>query len=1041
MDPLPRRGAELRTFLIADIRGYTGYTEERGDQAAATLAAEFAELVEQVAGEFEGVLLEVRGDEALVVFFSARQALRAAVELQARTANLARPVGVGLDAGEAIPVGSGYRGTALNVAARLCAQAKGGEIVASEAVIHMAARIDGVAYVDARSVRLKGLEETVRAVTVVPESKVPRGFGRSARRAGGRLGDRLGGRGLSVILAGGLVIASALAVVLATGALGPGPFGGPTPRPSPPAPSPAASADFSIAAPAMAILDVATGGLFASVPARSPGDRAVFADGSFWQLETEPSGILRIDPTTGRVTQTFGLPLRDPGGFTVDATTLWVADRTLPRVVRIDSVSGTELPELRLTRDPDDVNGANDVVVAGGSVWVTRPDPGEVIRLDPQTGRVVRSLSIDGASLLAVDENRIWVLSRNGRLTSIDVASGDRSDIRLRLPDDDYHSLAVGAGSVWTAGRRKGTVYRITRAGQLEQSFETGAGAQAVSFADGTLWVGNQHAGTVSAIDALTGGVRRTATGHTVVGVVAGAGRVLVGVVPTSDPFARLEGTTLRVAIDGDPLAVFDPPLISTAEMYAISDATCAKLLRYPDRPAPEGWALTPEIAADTPTVSDDGRTYTFTIRDGYTFFPSGEAITADTVRGSLERALSPGFGPEFTFANALLGDIEGTSPFAAGLADHIDGIVAEGDRLSIRLQSRAEDFLTRLALPQFCIVPPTIRAVPGGVNPASGLPSAGPYYLASKERDAAILKRNPTYPGPRTARFDNIAIRLNEDVRTSIAQIDSGQLDYVLSYGNDALDPQSELARAFGPGSPEPRYFNAPTGDVFYLSIRPSGEAEILHDASVRRAVALALDRPRLAALFGWSPAYQLLTPRTLGYEERDPPPIDGPDLEGARSLMAGRTGNVRLVYDEGCDECAMASDVIRQDLAAIDLTLAAEAVANPAGEDADLALWFHGYPDIDPVRFLDYLPTSGLYTELSPEDGALVAQLGFLTGEVRITAAAALADRWAIEQAIMVPIAYGVSGEYFSTRVGCQIFPPSIFSVDLVTLCPKDG
>jgi ABC-type transport system substrate-binding protein len=318
---------------------------------------------------------------------------------------------------------------------------------------------------------------------------------------------------------------------------------------------------------------------------------------------------------------------------------------------------------------------------------------------------------------------------------------------------------------------------------------------------------------------------------------------------------------------------------------------------------------------------------------------------------------------------------------------------------------------------------------------------SAGPYYLASKERDSAILKRNPTYAGSREARFDNIAIQLNEDLRTSIARVDEGQLDYVLTYGSGALDPSGELARAFGPGSPDQRYFNAPSGDVLYLAIPPDAGAEILREVSVRQAIVRALDRPRLADLVGFLPTDQLLTPRTLGYVDRDLAPLDGPDLEGARALMAGRTGSLRMVYPDVCDECRAMADVITENLAAIGLSVRPEAVANPAGEDADLSLWFHWYPGIDPVRFLDFLPTAGLYLELEPEDTELVTRLGFLTGEERVKAAAAIADRWAAERAIMAPIGYGVSREYFSSQVGCQVFPPSIYSVDLVTLCPKNG
>ena len=240
VSPTSDRGTESRTFLIADVRGYTKYTAEFGDQAAGDLVARFAELVQEVVANREGLLLELRGDEALVVFVSARQALRAAVELQERfeAAGLARGVGIGLDAGEAVPVGDGYRGSALNLAARLCAQAGPGEVIASEAVIHLAARLDGISYVEPRSFRLKGLAEPIRAVGVVASSRVPRGLGRRVRRARQWSAER----GLLLVVGAILATAAVVAVTLggaftarpsaspaATGnALG-GPSGAPSP--------------------------------------------------------------------------------------------------------------------------------------------------------------------------------------------------------------------------------------------------------------------------------------------------------------------------------------------------------------------------------------------------------------------------------------------------------------------------------------------------------------------------------------------------------------------------------------------------------------------------------------------------------------------------------------------------------------------------------------------------------------------------------------------------------------------------------------------
>src|SRR4051812_15849236 len=47
-DAPPARTPQLRTFLITDVRGYTRYTQEHGDEAAATLAADFARIVQDV---------------------------------------------------------------------------------------------------------------------------------------------------------------------------------------------------------------------------------------------------------------------------------------------------------------------------------------------------------------------------------------------------------------------------------------------------------------------------------------------------------------------------------------------------------------------------------------------------------------------------------------------------------------------------------------------------------------------------------------------------------------------------------------------------------------------------------------------------------------------------------------------------------------------------------------------------------------------------------------------------------------------------------
>ncbi|GAC1513535.1 MAG: hypothetical protein NVS2B16_18640 [Chloroflexota bacterium] len=172
---LPPR-SPLLTFLIADVRGYTRFTVEHGDEAAARLTSTVAAICEEVVGIHHGEVIELRGDEALCVFSSARDALRCALNLQtsfqeamAHDPSLPLRVGVGLDAGEAVPVKGGYRGAALNLAARLCSLAGAGEVLASDAVTHVAGKIGGVAYAERGHVQLKGFTDPVMVMEVTED--------------------------------------------------------------------------------------------------------------------------------------------------------------------------------------------------------------------------------------------------------------------------------------------------------------------------------------------------------------------------------------------------------------------------------------------------------------------------------------------------------------------------------------------------------------------------------------------------------------------------------------------------------------------------------------------------------------------------------------------------------------------------------------------------------------------------------------------------------------------------------------------------------
>ncbi len=108
------------------------------------------------------------------MFESARQAVLAATELAAicgeeptLDGGLALPVGIGIDAGPAVPVVDGYRGGAVNTAARLCSQAGGGQVLVTRRIADMAGDVPGVRLTSAGSAELKGLEGQLELIEAV----------------------------------------------------------------------------------------------------------------------------------------------------------------------------------------------------------------------------------------------------------------------------------------------------------------------------------------------------------------------------------------------------------------------------------------------------------------------------------------------------------------------------------------------------------------------------------------------------------------------------------------------------------------------------------------------------------------------------------------------------------------------------------------------------------------------------------------------------------------------------------------------------------
>jgi class 3 adenylate cyclase len=168
----------LATILFTDVEGSTALTQRLGDAGARDVLREHERIVRQQLKSHGGSEVKALGDGFMASFGSATRALECAIAMQRDIDawNTARPstgsgrageirVRIGLNAGEPIAEAADLFGTAVNLAARIAAQAAGGEILVANVVRELAVG-KGFLFADRGSVPLRGFEDPVRLFEV-----------------------------------------------------------------------------------------------------------------------------------------------------------------------------------------------------------------------------------------------------------------------------------------------------------------------------------------------------------------------------------------------------------------------------------------------------------------------------------------------------------------------------------------------------------------------------------------------------------------------------------------------------------------------------------------------------------------------------------------------------------------------------------------------------------------------------------------------------------------------------------------------------------
>ncbi len=159
------------TIVFTDLEGFTAFTDTRGDTAAIELIGEHLRLAQPIVRQWNGKIVKHLGDGLLCTFPEPASGVRAALALL-DTAPPPLRLRAGVHTGEAVVTRDDVVGHVVNVAARVCETAKGGQVLCSADVCGAVPVPSGVRFGKVKSRRMKGVKTPVGVceATAIPDA-------------------------------------------------------------------------------------------------------------------------------------------------------------------------------------------------------------------------------------------------------------------------------------------------------------------------------------------------------------------------------------------------------------------------------------------------------------------------------------------------------------------------------------------------------------------------------------------------------------------------------------------------------------------------------------------------------------------------------------------------------------------------------------------------------------------------------------------------------------------------------------------------------
>lgn len=344
-----------------------------------------------------------------------------------------------------------------------------------------------------------------------------------------------------------------------------------------------------------------------------------------------------------------------------------------------------------------------------------------------------------------------------------------------------------------------------------------------------------------------------------------------------------LEGgdDALDIAGETEDPPTLDPALATDSYSLFVIRQLFSGLVAFDD-----DLKIVPDLAAALPSVSADGKTYTFVLRKGVRF-SDGQEVTSADFKYSMERATDPKLAgpqdPSSLPAALYLGDIVGVGEKLAGRATEIEGVeVPDPFTLVITIDAPKAYFLSKLTSgPAYVVQKSNVDEGPNWTEKPRG---TGPFRLEKWVRSQQmVLARNENYyaGAPSLARIN---IWMGANAGGALQQYEMGGLDV-------ADVPVGDIERVSDRNSPMSKELQTvPDMSVAYLGFNLRQKP--FDDPKVREALSLVVDRQKIARVMFQSRVRQatgMVPPDMAAY--RSPDIAETYNVSRARSLIAEST------------------------------------------------------------------------------------------------------------------------------------------------------